>query len=346
VAGVYDGNQLRVYLDGMLDNSTPSTNDPAIGYQSLKIGARGDDAAFRFNGLIDEVRVTAGVVYTTNFTPQAHLRPITGTIGSWRFDNQTANDTSGFGNNGTLVGCASYLLDTPSGIPATANYSLALTGDPRYPTEPPTAYADVPSSTSLDLTDAFTIEAWVKTKTSTAPQQGIVERYNSTPGVVDGGFALRLVGGKIQFWSLKNGWDLAVGITGNAVLDCRWHHVAGVFDGNYLRIYLDGVQDISLQSSYRPAGGTASLKIGARGDDAAFWFDGWIDEARLTSGVVYPNGTSFTPQPHLNAVPGTIGLWKFDNQTANDTSGFGNHGSFFTVEGAHNNLMLYVSPQQ
>jgi len=345
VAGVFDGNQLRVYLDGMLDGSTPSMNAPAPGTASLKIGARGDDAAFRFNGLIDEVRVTAGVVYTSNFIPRSHLRAISGTIGSWGFDSQTANDGSGFGNNGTLTGCASYLLDTPSGIPATTNYSLALTGDPERPSNPPTAYIDVLSNTSLNLTGLFTVEAWIKTKSLTAPQQGIAERYKAIPGVIDGGFALRLIGGKVQFWSLKNGWDLADSVTGNAVIDCRWHHVAGVFDGGYLRIYIDGVQDAFKPSTYAPAGGTASLKIGARGDDAAYLFNGWIDEVRVTSSAVYQNGTSFTPQQHLTALAGTIGLWKFDNQTANDTSGYGNNGLSFTGN-ATQNRMLYISPQQ
>ncbi len=289
------------------------------------------------------MRVTTGAVYTSNFIPKANLKVMAGTLGLWKFNSQTANDSSANSNHGSLVGCASYLLDTPSGIPATSNYSLALTGDPNYPTNPPTAYINVPSNPSINLTGPFTVEAWVKTKSPSTPQQGIAERYNSVPGVVDGGFAIRLVGGKIQFWSMKNGWDLADGILGNTVLDCRWHHVAGVFDGNYLRIYLDGVQDAVKPSTYAPGAGTASIKIGARGDDAGYLFNGWIDEVRVTAGVVYPNGTSFTPQPHLTTLSGTIGLWKFDNQNFNDSSANGNHGASFTGN-ATGNRLLYIAP--
>ena len=55
VAAVYDGTSHANYLDGVEvgRNSNPITPEP--GPMSLKIGARGDDRADRFIGLIDEV---------------------------------------------------------------------------------------------------------------------------------------------------------------------------------------------------------------------------------------------------------------------------------------------------
>src|SRR5205085_1565652 len=110
-----------------LNASKSSTFAPFTGTNSLKIGARGDDGTTPFNGLIDEARVTAAAVYTSNFTPSAHLSAVTGTKGLWKFDGQTANDSSGNGNHGTLLGGATFSTDVPAGS-SPSYFSLSLNG--------------------------------------------------------------------------------------------------------------------------------------------------------------------------------------------------------------------------
>jgi hypothetical protein len=66
---------------------------------------------YYFNGLIDEVRVSAAALYTSNFT--AGLGPGSNVRGLWKFDGQTTNDFSGNGNYGTLQGGATYSTDVP-----------------------------------------------------------------------------------------------------------------------------------------------------------------------------------------------------------------------------------------
>ena len=68
-----------------------------------------------FSGLIDEVRVSNTVLYTGNFTPASSLTAGSSTKGLWKFDGQTANDSSGNANNGTLNGGATYSTDVPGG---------------------------------------------------------------------------------------------------------------------------------------------------------------------------------------------------------------------------------------
>src|SRR5215210_4085529 len=114
------------------------------------------------------------------------------------------------------------------------NYSLALNGT--------TSYVQVPSSESLNITGPITVEAWIKSN-STSVQQGIVERYNWL-GTDDGGFALRLTpGGQLLFSTIRNGNSNAFVIGKTTVTAGEWHHVAGVFDGSQLKIYLDGILD-------------------------------------------------------------------------------------------------------
>jgi hypothetical protein len=119
VAAVLDGSQKRLYINGQLDTSLASTHAPATGTGTLTIGASPDATDF-LNGLIDEARVTAAAVYTTNFTPQASLSSLAATRGLWKFDGQSPNDSSGNGNNGTLKGGATYSTDTPPGGQAQA----------------------------------------------------------------------------------------------------------------------------------------------------------------------------------------------------------------------------------
>jgi hyaluronoglucosaminidase len=60
-----------------------------------------------------------------------------------------------------------------------------------------------------------------------------------------------------------------------------WHHVAAVHDGSQLTVYLDGARDASIATTISPASGTASIKLGARGDDAAQRLRGDLDEAAI-----------------------------------------------------------------
>ncbi|MEK6302973.1 MAG: LamG-like jellyroll fold domain-containing protein [Acidobacteriota bacterium] len=183
------------------------------------------------------------------------------------------------------------------------------------------AYVSVPNSTSLNITGPITVEAWIKTNSTS--QQGIVERYGSG---TNGGYALRLAsGGTLQFFTLIGGNSFDYIQSTVAVGTGAWHHVAGVFDGSQLRVYIDGTQRGSKSSTFAPGTGTNTVKIGARGDDAAAKFNGLIDEVRITAGVVYTGG--FVPAVDLTAITGTRGLWKFDGQTTSDSSGNNNVGT-------------------
>src|SRR6185369_1649294 len=67
---------------------------------------------YYFGGLIDEVRLSAAALYTSNFTPG--LGPASNTRALWKFDGQTSADASGNANHGTLQSGASYSTDVPT----------------------------------------------------------------------------------------------------------------------------------------------------------------------------------------------------------------------------------------
>ena len=100
---------------------------------------------------------------------------------------------------------------------------------------------EYPITESIDIKGPVTVEAWIKTDASNT-QQGIVERYGHPGRDNNGGYALRLLAnGRLGFYTLSDGqfsYDFLQGTT--TISTGVWHHVAGVFDGSQMRIYLDG----------------------------------------------------------------------------------------------------------
>jgi RHS repeat-associated protein len=96
-----------------------------------------------------------------------------------------------------------------------------------------------------------------------------------------------------------------------------------VWDGSYLRLYVNGVLDASVTTGKGPTSGTSSLKLGR--NSGGNYFSGLIDEVRVSNAALY--NSNFTPQTHLTAGANTKGLWKFDGQSSNDASSNGNNGT-------------------
>jgi subtilisin family serine protease len=223
------------------------------------------------------------------------------------------------------------MLFLPASWSASSYYSLSLNGS--------SAYIDVPNAgdtlgVSLDITGPITVEAWVRLDTNSIAQS-IVARYSSTApfGSADGGYELRLTSnGFLRFTNFRNSaeFDRVTGST--AVSSGVWHHVAGVFDGTQMRIYLDGALYASKSSTFAPGTGTKKLRIGSAPGNTD-WFDGLVDEVRVTKGTVYTS--TFVPAHKLTGTNGTRGLWRFDGQTAVDcasiNNGTANGGAAFST---------------
>ena len=94
----------------------------------------------------------------------------------------------------------------------------------------------------------------------------------------------------------------------------RWHHVAGVFDGSEVRLYVDG----ELVAA-RPGHGSRRrnglpLIIGGDVDgsgNSTSGFDGWIDEVRLSTCTRY-DGDQFAPERRHAPDDDTVLLFHFD----------------------------------
>lgn len=107
----------------------------------------------------------------------------------------------------------------------------------------------------------------------------------------------------------------------------RWYHIAGVFDGEQVRLYVDGkLVDAKAGSGTRRTN-PLPLMIGAdvngNGDPTSF-FDGRLDAVRLSSVARY-TGNAFTPERRLSPdaqthlllnMDGLVGVWAFDESAS------------------------------
>jgi hypothetical protein len=114
----------------------------------------------------------------------------------------------------------------------------------------------------------------------------------------------------------------------------QWQHVAGIWDGTELRIYVDGQlqkQRAKADSCTRLSGFPFFLGAGparwSENEVAGGCMRGRLRAARISRGIEYT--TSFTSPTSLEKTPSTIALYDFCIDTgryAIDRSGHGNHG--------------------
>ncbi len=117
-----------------------------------------------------------------------------------------------------------------------------------FPTPGGTAFISVSNNANLGFTNAFSLEAWVKT--SSATQQGIISKYkNSSPF---NGYELRIL-------STSGFLDGYVGAGANVtsatnVADGNWHHVVmTTTSGGLVILYVDGSSVFSASRSPSPS---------------------------------------------------------------------------------------------
>jgi Concanavalin A-like lectin/glucanases superfamily len=194
-------------------------------------------------------------------------------------------------------------------------------------------YLSVANTTVLQPTGNFTIEGWVKTSTLT--DQFIFFSGNVVTSV-DSGIWLKINSSGIpQFFSFKNtgsvqgtDYQFVQGLTN--IADGTWHHIAGVWDGANLNLYIDTILVATTAWTNAPAYNVISfVQIGALYQSAtnanSSYFDGKIDDVRLWGIARSASNILVNWQRELAGNESNLnGYWKFDNNYL-DTSPNGNN---------------------
>ena len=220
-------------------------------------------------------------------------------IGHWTFDDQTPEDISGFGHDGTLAGgtMPSYVADQPP-ILGNNGFSLSFPGGD--------AHVLVPHAPSLDITNAITIAAWVKTEAD--GWDGILAKSPSDGSAANhaGNYELRVENGSrsLTFLHQQGGQDDTVPYLSPPVPDRTWSHVAvTAVNGGDVNFYVNG----SLTSTQALAGpfgspNTSPLYIGSRAD-LFTTLNGQLDDVRLYDEVLDAEDIQFLAGGELESYP-------------------------------------------
>jgi len=195
-------------------------------------------------------------------------------VGHWSLDEgsgPTAYDNSVYGNDGTL-GTAGVSWTT-------GYYGFALNFTP------PDGCVLIPDSASLDITNAFTVMAWVNLNDLTGPKS-IVSKFRSG----DASFILKKHNSndkfRVQLWNdLGSMADLSSSTSSQVG---AWTHVAVTYNGSVLQFYYNGDPDGSMNVSGSLHISSSPVVIGAIEDGNGENFDGVIDEVRIYSHALSP----------------------------------------------------------
>jgi len=140
----------------------------------------------------------------------------------------------------------------------------------------------VPDDASLDFTTAMTLEAWIRpdTLSTSRAQDRVIHKgttYELTVSTGDTGCDFG-TNGDVQ-------WRITIAgsnkrICGGALQLGVWQHLAGVYDGSEVVLYVDGVAVARASRSGPIATNASALYLGNRSDGLRA-FDGSLDEVRL-----------------------------------------------------------------
>ncbi|MVN75178.1 T9SS type A sorting domain-containing protein [Hymenobacter sp. HMF4947] len=165
---------------------------------------------------------------------------------------------------------------------------------------------------------ARTLEAWVLT---TASGSNVIVNYGTATSNQRSG--ILLINGHLYYVGENN--DLQ----GNKVInDGHWHHVAATCDGTSLKLYVDGVLDVSnAQGAFNTTG--FDWNIGKRIPPltSTEQFNGRLDEVRIYNTALTPAQVQVDMTSTSPAVPASlVAYYNFDQGTA-----YGNNAGYTTL---------------
>ena len=189
-------------------------------------------------------------------------------IVSWWPGNGNVNDIIS-ADNGALLGSATF---------ANGKVGQAFSFDGN------SGCAVIPASDSLNPTGPFSVEFWIRASSvQFYPQVLLVDKshgwtdstgwlFQTFPNQGTVGFGFGLGGPTVVNFPLV--------ATATSVFDDQWHHLAGVWTGSELQIYLDGGLQGTLAETNSPVNNSRGVEFGRSwgGGTPTRYFHGLIDE--------------------------------------------------------------------
>jgi len=289
VTVTWDLTTMKIYINGNLENSGTPTAESANG--EIIIGIGKDLSSSPMNGLIDHVKIydyvrtpeqihydmaTGSPIahfsfdegYGTTVHNQMEKNGEHGLVSWWKFDDSTSGtspapqDSMGI-NNGTWGGGATYTNTAKLGN--AANFTSS-------------GYISLGDPVSLQPTN-LSVSVWFKT--SSIGDMRLVRKrtYGYILGM--GASDLGASSGQVTFNifdSASNQYKVTSTSTYN---DGSWHHAVGTFDGNNVKLYIDGQLIGTVTAAVNIYYESDEITIGRDGGVSSRYFTGQMDELKI-----------------------------------------------------------------
>jgi hypothetical protein len=259
------------------------------------------------------VRNWFGFLVVATMSAPAVAQDITSNLnGQWKLietSGTTAVDSSSTANNGTYTNGVTLANSTPVPVNSAAAARFDGTDD----------FVAIPNEALYDAFGATTIAVWIKVNAWTVNDQAIITKgENASARLMRDG-----PNNGVAF-VCRGLTTIRVNST-ISVNDGKWHHVAGVYTGAQLRIYIDGVLNNSVGSFGFISTNNFPVQIGSNAEVTARNFNGWIYDVRF-----YARGLSAVDISYLYLLGSPVGHWKL-NETSGTTAA---DSSIYAANGA------------
>jgi len=176
------------------------------------------------------------------------------------------NAYDSFGNyNGTTSWSISYV----NGVNGNPNSAIKFDFE---------SYVSIPYTANLNLTPGFTICFWISNANGNSIP--IIKEDQYFFYIWDSGGNNGLIHFGVLTNSPTNEVNSGVG-SGYNVLDGNWHHIAGVIESNYIKLYVDGILRSSNAFNYNTAWITnLEMRFGTRVSSIHLYY-GVLDQVRV-----------------------------------------------------------------
>jgi hypothetical protein len=352
ITATYDGTTIKLYLDGVLKNSSNWTGSMTYtGSIPLCIGAEpgtssctdGGSGFANFYGAMDDARIYKRAITLAEVKALANaydgdVKPASGEkglVGWWQLDG-TLKDSTPYEDNG-IGTSVTYGSDRKSAASKAAVFDNTAT------------MVTVAHKAILKPTTALTVSTWVKP--AGIANGGTDQLVTNTQA---GGYGLTIVGTTANICA-ANMVQFIVNIAGtyNGVCYAKsnlsngtWYLITGTYDGANLKLYVNGsqVDTLALTGAIREPGVAVPLCFGADAGATTCGtqiFNGSMDDIRIYNRALAQNEiqrqyTQYNSQINLNTSPtsganvnlgqGLVGYWPF-NGDAKDSTPYAHNGT-------------------
>lgn len=181
----------------------------------------------------------------------------------------------------------------------------------------------IPHSTSLSPSAELTLESWVWFDGNTGDRAVIIEKLGTYYLTIDTNAKLSV------FWygTSMPGYHSSTA----AITKGKWTHIAAVWDGTHVHLYIDGQLDRSAATATPGRVTDAEIQMGM--ENGGRRLTGRMNHAKIWSRALSQTEVQASMHRHTRGnEPGLVAFWKADEgggTTLHDTTANNNHGTLY-----------------